>query len=110
MAVVETANLAELIAHLGVPPERIWTQPPPGCASEDDVLRVEPRCELIDGTLVERAMAYYESRVAAVLVFFLEDYLKTSDLGIVLGADGMMRLEIGQVRIPDVAFYSWDHF
>src|SRR5438876_10329495 len=30
MAVLESANVEELIAHLGVPPKRIRLQPPPG--------------------------------------------------------------------------------
>ena len=110
MSVDTIDNIADLIAHLGVPPERIRLKPPPGFATEEDVLRLEPCFELIDGILVERAMGYYESRLGAVLIHFLEDYLELQDLGIVLGADGMMRLEIGQVRIPDVAFYSWEHF
>jgi Uma2 family endonuclease len=105
-----TATVAELIEHLGVPPERIRMRPLPGQAKEADVLRVEPRCELIDAVLVERAMGFYEARVGAVLIHYVETYLDTHDLGIVLGADGLMRLEAGQVRIPDVAFYGWDHF
>ncbi|HEV3260897.1 MAG TPA: Uma2 family endonuclease, partial [Gemmataceae bacterium] len=32
------------------------------------------------------------------------------DLGIVLGEAGMMRVQPGQVRMPDVSFYAWDHF
>jgi len=110
MAVVETANVAELIAHLGVPPERIRTKPPPGWATEEDVIVTRPLCELIDGILVEKAMGFYESRLAAVLIHYLEDYLETNDIGFTLGEGGMMRLQLGQVRIPDVAFYSWEHF
>ena len=110
MSTVMTANVAELAAHLGVTPERIRLRPPPGEATEEDVIRAEPWCELIDGVLVERAMGYYESRVAVVLIYYLESYLETNDIGIVVGADGMMRLKLGNVRIPDVAFYSWDQF
>jgi Uma2 family endonuclease len=110
MPVLETANVQELIEHLGVPPKRIRMRPLPGTATEDDVLRIEPRCELIDGVLVERAMSYYESRMALLLGHYLESYLELHDLGIVVGADGMMRLKFGQVRIPDLAFYAWSHF
>ncbi|MBI3821093.1 MAG: Uma2 family endonuclease [Planctomycetes bacterium] len=99
-----------MIEYLGVPARRIRLHPPPGTATEEDVLRVQPWCELIDGVLVERAMGWYESRIAAVLIYFFEDFLQVHDLGIVLGADGMMRLQLGQVRIPDVAFYSWSLF
>ena len=55
-------------------------------------------------------MGWNESRLGALLIYYFEIYLETHDLGIVLGADGMMRLQIGQVRVPDVAFYSWDQF
>ena len=65
-------NLAELLERLGqVPPERIRMQPPPGTATEADVLAAleAPRkrlCELIDGVLVEKAMGYTESVLASV--------------------------------------------
>lgn len=31
-----------------------------------------------------------------------------NDLGVALGADGMMRLRARLVRIPDVSFISWE--
>src|SRR5205807_913735 len=43
------------------------------------------------------------------LIFYLESFLTDHPLGIVLGADGMVRIA-GQVRLPDVSFFSWDHF
>jgi Uma2 family endonuclease len=110
MSVGSIDNLEELIDHLGVPARRIRMHPPPGTATEEDVLRVQPWCELIDGVLVERAMGWYESRLGAVLIYFIEDFLVLHDLGIVLGADGMMRFQVGHVRIPDVAFYAWSLF
>src|SRR5207253_7265409 len=77
-------------------------------------IRAEARyhrlCELVDGTLVEKPMDFYESRLAGLLFHFLENYLELHDLGIVLGESGMTRVEPGQVRMPDVAFYLWDHF
>ncbi|MGH7127639.1 MAG: hypothetical protein ACREJB_04840 [Planctomycetaceae bacterium] len=56
---------ADLVEHLGgVPLSRIRMVPPPGLATEADVLRIvneEDRlCELIDGVLVEKPMGYYE--------------------------------------------------
>ena len=35
------------------------------------------------------------------------EYVRENDLGIVLGADGMLRLTPGLVRIPDLSFVSW---
>src|SRR6266403_1486468 len=87
-------TFADVLKQLGdIPAERIWLQPPPGKATEKDVIRIEAHsnrlCELVDGVLVEKAMGYYESRVAVVLIFFLELHLRDRDLGIVLGSDGV---------------------
>jgi Uma2 family endonuclease len=76
-------TFAEFWTNLGgIPPERIRMVPPPGAATENDVIEAERRsgmpCELIDGTLVEKAMGYFESFLA--------------------------------VRIPDVCFISWARF
>jgi Uma2 family endonuclease len=108
-------TLADLLHRLGdIPLDRIRFRPHPGTATEQDVIDAEARtgrlCELVDGTLVEKAMGYYESRLGIVLSFFLESYLEDNDLGIVVGADGMTRMEPGLVRMPDVAFYLWEHF
>jgi Uma2 family endonuclease len=108
-------TLADLLHRLGdIPLERIRFRPYLGTATEQDVIEAEARtdrlCELVDGVLVEKAMGYYESRLAVVLIHFLENYLDGNDLGIVLGADGMTRMEPGLVRMPDVAFHSWSHF
>src|SRR5207248_794834 len=103
-AVPET--LADLHRRLGgIPLERIRCQPPPGTATEDDVLlrpNGEKRLfELIDGVLVEKAMGYYESRLATVLGYLLERFLEGRDLGVVSGADATMRLRPRLVRLPD---------
>jgi Uma2 family endonuclease len=105
----------ELLDRLGdIPLRRIRMNPPPGTATENDVIRAEARfnrlCELVDGTLVEKPVGYYESRLAIVLISYFEMFLTEHDLGIILGADGMMRVEPKQVRMPDVAFYSWEQF
>lgn len=108
-------SLADVLRQLGsVSPERIPSRPPLGCATEEDVLvrtTGEKRLyELVDGVLVEKAMGYYESRVAVVLARFIEAFLETHDLGIVLGADGTLRLAPGLVRAPDVSFIAWERF
>ena len=60
---------SEVIAHFGdIPIARIRTSPPPGEATEADVIELHERhdrlCELIDGTLVEKAMGWKEARPA----------------------------------------------
>ncbi len=82
-----------------------------GTATEEDIIEIQLRedrlYELVNGVLVEKAMGLYESYLAAVFVRLLGVFATEKDLGIVLGADGMMRLMPGLVRIPDVSFISW---
>src|SRR5262249_35570267 len=105
-------NFAELQAALGnIPAWRIRLVPPPGQATEEDLLAVEAPggrlCELVDGTLVEKDMATYQSRLAAILIHFIETFLDLHDLGVTLAPDGFLRLFPGCVRAPDVSFISW---
>jgi Uma2 family endonuclease len=106
-------TLADLLHELGdIAPERVRWQPVPGQATEQDVLAVHERdkrlCELFAGVLVEKDMGYYESRLAMVLAFMIEQFLDQHDLGIVTGEGGMLRLTAGLVRIPDVSFIRWE--
>src|SRR5438067_1502793 len=111
---MEEDNLADLVHRLGdIPLERILVRPPPGTATEADVLTAleSPRkriCELIDGVLVEKAMGFRESRLGLVLGRILDLFVITHDLGMVIGADGIIRLWPGRLRGPDLAFISWD--
>jgi Uma2 family endonuclease len=106
-------TLADLRKRLGgIPLDRIWFRPAPGTATEKDVLDVEARenrlCELVDGTLVEKAVGFEEARLALRLGHLISAYLDENDLGICVGADGMMRIATGLLRIPDVSFVAWD--
>lgn len=108
-------TMAEVLDELGgIPLDRILFRPAPGTATEQDVLELERRenrlCELVDGVLVEKAMGYEESIVAGAILSFLRAFVIPRNLGQVSGADGMMRLFSGLVRIPDVAFASWSRF
>jgi len=108
-----TATLADLVEQLGgIPLNRIRSNPPPGTATEEDVLRSEiPKglcCELIDGVLVEKTMGFFESMVAMNLGIALAQFVKKNDLGVVAGADGLLRILPKQIRMPDVCYVSWD--
>jgi Uma2 family endonuclease len=113
-AIAQLETVAELLERLGdIPPERILWKPYPGTATEQDVIAAEGAldkrlCELVDGTLVEKAVGQYESRVGAILLHFIETYLDTHDLGICYAADAMLRIVPGRVRLPDVSFVCWD--
>jgi Uma2 family endonuclease len=98
----------------GFPADRIRVYPPPGTATEQDLLEAEARsnriCELIDGTLVEKTMASLESALAAALIHFLYLYADTRTLGMVLAPDGLLKILPGQIRAPDVSFIRWERF
>jgi hypothetical protein len=73
---VALETLADLLDYLGgIAPERVRLHPAPGTATEDDVLSVHDRegrlCELVDGVLVEKAMGFRESLLAATLIIIL---------------------------------------
>lgn len=105
-------TMAELLDQLGdIPPSRVLLRPVPGTATEQDVIDIRARgsrlCELIDGVLVEKSMGLEESGYAALMVYYLIDFLMRNRLGRAYGADGTMRLFPGLVRIPDASFVSW---
>ncbi len=115
MSITTLADLMEMRERLGsVPFERILLNPVPGTATEEDALELLERadkriCELVDGVLVEKAMGTRESLLAGEIMVELGYFIKQHDLGVTLGADGMLRLEPGLVRIPDVSFISWEN-
>jgi len=93
---------------------RIRMTPEPGTATEQDVLDIHQRekrlYELVDGILVEKTMGYSESILAVAISTILHSWVAPRNLGAVAGADGMMRLAPGLIRIPDVSFIEWDRF
>jgi Uma2 family endonuclease len=109
----EVWTAVDLVARFGpIPLDRVRTIPPPGSATERDVIDIHDRenrlCELLDGSLVEKTMSSFESYLAMYLGSLLSAFVAEHRLGVVLGADGMLRLARGLVRIPDVSFISWD--
>jgi Uma2 family endonuclease len=106
-------TLADLQSHLGdVPADRIRVSPPPGYATEHDLVRLqeskEALCELVDGVLVEKTMGAYESRLAMIVGHLIETYLDSRNVGFTLGESGPVRTVRPQVRMPDVSYASWD--
>ena len=110
MTTVETPppidTLADLLERLGgIAPDRVRFRPPPGTATEQDVIEIERRenrlCELVDGVLVEKPMRYRESLLAGALLAFLREFVVPRNLGLVTGADGLM-IEVH--HSPETAF------
>ncbi|MGD0462569.1 MAG: Uma2 family endonuclease [Tepidisphaeraceae bacterium] len=95
-----------------VPFDRIVFDPLPGTATEKDVIRLDDHedrlCELIDGTLVQKTMGYEESLVAIRIAYLLSVFVVPRKLGLVSGEAGMIRILSNRLRIPDVAFVSFD--
>ncbi len=112
-AFADVQTFADLFEELGgVSPSRVRFRPAPGRATEKDVVRIEASenrlFELVDGVLVEKAMGATEAVFGLFIGRLIGNYLEEHDLGIALGADGMLRLRPRLVRIPDVSFISWD--
>ena len=106
-------TIADVEAWLpGFPRDRIRIYPPPGTATDQDVLAAKARngriCELIDGTLVEKPMATQESMLALVLAQRLLNFLDVNDLGMLTGEAGFLRILPGQIRAPDVSVIRWE--
>jgi Uma2 family endonuclease len=106
-------TLADLIEKFGpIPIRRIRQDPEPGTATEEDVVAIWERekrlYELVDGILVEKTMGYEESVITIGLIELLNAFVRRSRLGIVSGTDGLMRLALGLIRIPDIGFVSWE--
>jgi Uma2 family endonuclease len=106
-----TETMADLLARLGgISPRRVRLHPAPGTATEADVVRIDDHedrlFELIDGILVEKCMGFRESLIGIAIARALGDWVELHHLGVVVGADGMMKLVPGQVRMADVAFIS----
>jgi Uma2 family endonuclease len=109
----DVTTMGDLLKRLGdIPPERVRLHPTPGTATEKDVIEILDRenrpCELVEGTLVEKPMGYEESAIATTVIILLGSFVRRHKLGIVTGEAGTIRLFAGLVRIPDVAFTSWD--
>jgi Uma2 family endonuclease len=104
-------NLRDLLRRLGdIPLERVRLHPPPGTATEEDLLHVLDHenvpCELVDGVLVEKPMGAKESILAGRLIRILGNFVDEYKLGEVGAPDLTLRIMQGLVRLPDVAFIS----
>jgi Uma2 family endonuclease len=107
------ATIGDLLKRLGdIPANRVRLHPTPGTATEKDLLEVVDRerwpCELVEGTLIEKAVGFDKSVITGILASAIVNCVRPLKLGIVTGPRGPIRLGPGLVRAPDVAFISWD--
>src|SRR5262249_24088270 len=80
-------TVGELLKRLGnIPASRVLLHPTPGTATEKDVIKIldgnERLCELVEGTLVEKAMGFEESQVALLIGTALIIFVRPRKLGI----------------------------
>lgn len=101
----------EWLRSLGnVPLTRIIVDPPPGMATLQDVIRLvdgddKRGVELVNGTLVEKPVGLRESVIASRVIRRLGNVAEPNRLGLVSGEQGMIRMLMGNVRMPGVAFF-----
>lgn len=95
----------------GIAAHRVRRDPAPGRATMADLLKANDdgaTCELVDATLVEKAMGWSESLIAAVLIELLGGFVRKKNLGLVSGSDGFVEIRPSLVRGPDVSYVSWE--
>ena len=102
------ADVPALLESLGgVPAGRVLLDPAPGTATPEDAERAGRATgriyEVVDGTLVEKAMSEWSSYLGVELAAVLRNFVKARKLGAVLGADGFFRFS-GDLRGPDCSF------
>jgi Uma2 family endonuclease len=107
-----TWSMTQLRRHLGmIPAERILTFPHPGQATGKEVLYLDNHysviCELFDGVLVRKPMGIEESFLTMFIGYQIMLYLEKHDLGRVSGEAGFIEIAAGQIRAPDISFFSW---
>ena len=106
------ATPLDLAARFGdLPLWRICFDPPPGEATEEQCIQINERnerlCELVDGTLIEKVMGTFESLIAGRIITRINNYLEAHPgMGIALPADGMLKLRIKLIRVPDASYIS----
>ncbi|HLX61916.1 MAG TPA: Uma2 family endonuclease [Planctomycetota bacterium] len=83
-----------------------------GRATVDDAIKINEQkegfVELVEGVLVEKAKGFPESYLAMYIGTLLLGFVDAHNLGIAVGADGMLRVAPNLLRIPDVSFVSWE--
>lgn len=111
---LQFVTAGDVLRHLkGIHPRRIRIDPPPGFGTVRDVIRLDRRrhesgiFELVDGVLVAKLGGLWESVVAGKIASALFNFQSRRDLGVVVGASGLMQFAPRLVRAPTVSFVSW---
>lgn len=107
-----TKTVADFLHQLGdVPPDRVRL--PLGTVTFEQYVEISEErpdgklVEWVDGTVVEKPVGYYESRLVTFLIRIIGDYVEDHDLGVISAPDGFMRILPHIARGPDVSFVAW---
>ena len=112
LAPPEYDTLADLLRSLGdVAPDRVLWKPPPGTATEADVIRLvdgdRRPVEMIDNTLVEKVGGFREACAIVALMVPLYDFTRERRLGMVVMGRAPFRLSAATIRLPRLAYTAW---
>ena len=112
-AQVPLTSVAALVDAFGdIPLHRIVLAPAPGTAVPDDIGRVRGDsgrvCELIDGTLIEKAVGTESDLIGSKLIGLLQPFAESRGLGWVLGGQGFLRLSGTRLRAADAAVVGYE--
>ncbi|NNJ26432.1 Uma2 family endonuclease [Alienimonas chondri] len=104
----DPVTAAEIVAQFGdVPLFRIVMDPAPGTATEADIDRIKREtgrlCELIDGTLIEKAVGAEFDLMGGELLTLIRNAIRGKKIGWVLGGQAFLRLTGRRTRAADVA-------
>ena len=118
MTAVKTRDLTvqDLTDRFGpIPLTRICWNPRPGTATEEDLKELVEHgenklYELVDGIIMEKPMRLPEGVIGGTILRHVGNWVAPRKLGIVAGADGMMRLAPGVIRYADVSFMKASRF
>ena len=101
------ADIPALLERLGgIDPARVRLRPVPGTANAEAARVMHDRgvrCELIDGTLIEKAMSDWTGLQAGLVLTVLNNWVLPRGLGGCHGADGFFHFG-DDLRGPDCSF------
>lgn len=109
-------TFAEFHTRLGgIRLDRIWMAPPPGTATEADLLAAwttppHRRPELVDGALVEKFGSFLGGVILGGIIKRVGRFVEEHDLGVCLIGNLPVRLRPDLIRLPSFSSTPWEHF
>ena len=108
----EYSTLADLLHDLGdIHPNRIWMNPAPGTVTlksfiESHIGMDKPIREMVLGTVVEKALGFYQSVMSVIVASPMLRHVLDNRLGYVIGAGGLFLVNPTTARSADIAYIA----